>query len=538
MGAAGDMLMAALLELHDNPTDFLSRLNSAGIPGVEVTAKQAMKCGIMGTHVDVMINGQMEEAADGHYHQHEHEHEHEHEHDEHHHHHPHEHEHSEHHDSDDHVNNHNEHHHVHEHEHGEHYHGHEHEHEHGEHHHHHPHEHKHSEHHHSHEKAFGHEHEHVGHHISHGHEHSEHHHNHEHAHGHEHEHSKHHEGHEHDHAHTHTYSHNHTNISSETPPPPHSHNNYSDIEHLIHHLSLPEAVKQNAAAVYKIIAEAESHAHGVPVTQIHFHEVGEMDAVADIVGVCMLIHELAPDVITASPVNVGSGQVRCAHGILPVPAPATAHILRGIPIYSDDSSKGELCTPTGAALLKHFAAQFCKMPVIITGKIGYGMGKKDFEKANCVRAFMGETDDISEEVAEFVCNLDDMTPEAVAFAQQQLFEAGALDVYTTAIGMKKSRAGISLTCMCRVADREKMLPLIFKYTSTLGVREYVSKRYALRKEHSVLQTQYGAVRVKTSRGYGVVKSKPEYDDIAALAKENDLSLSDVIKEVSSTQDVK
>jgi uncharacterized protein (TIGR00299 family) protein len=263
-----------------------------------------------------------------------------------------------------------------------------------------------------------------------------------------------------------------------------------------------------------------------------------MDAVADIVGVCMLMHELSPDVITASPVNVGSGHVRCAHGILPVPAPATAHILRGIPMYSDNSTNGELCTPTGAALLKHFVTAFGKLPAIKTTKIGYGMGKRDFEKANCVRAFLGETDSDSEEVSELVCNLDDMTPEAIAFAQQILFEAGALDVYTTVIGMKKGRVGVSLTCMCRTADKEKMLPLMFKHTSTLGIREYVSKRYTLRKEQSVLQTPHGAVRIKTSGGYGVVKFKPEYDDIAAIARENGMSLREVIEDIDGSRHAK
>jgi len=437
MGAAGDMLMAALLELHDKPKEFLERLNSIGIPNVVVSAEASVKCGIIGTRVKVTVNGQ-EETPDMHEHAHEHahdEHHHEHAHDEHHHEHSH----------DDHP------------------------------HHDHPHEHSHGEHHHNHSHTEHHQHE-------------------------------------------------------------HSHGAYHDIDHLIGHLNVSDAVKQNIRAVYRLIADAESHAHGVPVHQIHFHEVGEMDAVADIAGVCMLIEELAPDAIVASPVNVGSGHVRCAHGILPVPAPATAYILHNVPIYSGQPS-GELCTPTGAALLKHFAREFRAMPLMSVSKIGYGVGKKDFDQANCVRAFLGEADCAGEkisgqeEVVELVCNIDDMTPEAVAFAQQLLFEAGALDVYTAPLGMKKGRAGLSFTCMCNVSDKEKMLPLIFKHTSTLGIREYVCQRHTLQKEQTEVQTKYGPVRIKTASGFGVEKSKPEYDDIAKIAREQNISLRCVLNEI-------
>ena len=399
MGAAGDMLMAALLELHGNPDDFLKRLNSAGIPGVAVTAKPSVKCGITGTCITVTVNGQEENTDSGEHH--------------------------------------------------------------------------------------------------HGHAHDEHHHEHSHEHHHE----------------------------------EHSHGSYHDIGHLIDGLNVSDSVKKNALGVYRLIADAESHAHGVPVEKIHFHEVGEMDAVADIVGVCMLIEELAPDVIAASPVNTGSGQVRCAHGILPVPAPATAYILRNVPMYSDQTD-GELCTPTGAALLKHFAKEFCTMPVIRACGIGYGMGKKDFGKANCVRAYIGETASVHEEVTELVCNLDDMTPESVAFAQQLLFDEGALDVYTTPIVMKKGRAGLSFTCMCRASEKDKMLSLIFRHTTTLGIREYASRRHSLQRNQTEVQTKYGAVSIKTASGFGVHKSKPEYEDIARIARENKISIQDVLKEIN------
>lgn len=170
----------------------------------------------------------------------------------------------------------------------------------------------------------------------------------------------------------------------------HCHNNMTEVEHIISHIKIPDHVKDNALAIYSLIAEAESHVHGKPVNQIHFHEVGTMDAIADITGVCLLMEELNPEQVLASPVHVGSGHVHCAHGILPVPAPATAHILKDVPIYGG-TINAELCTPTGAALLKHFCSGFSSMPVMRVQKIGYGMGKRDFEIANCVRAIYGLT---------------------------------------------------------------------------------------------------------------------------------------------------
>lgn len=171
----------------------------------------------------------------------------------------------------------------------------------------------------------------------------------------------------------------------------HSHNGVAGISRIVNdHLDLPEEVKKDIMSVYDIIASAESRVHGMPVTEVHFHEVGTMDALADVTAVCMLMNRLAPDRVTASPVNTGSGTVKCAHGVLPVPAPATANILMGIPSYSN-GIKSELCTPTGAALLKHFASDFGDMPVMSVSSIGYGMGSKDFETANCVRAMLGQS---------------------------------------------------------------------------------------------------------------------------------------------------
>ena len=359
MGAAGDMLTAALLELLPDKEEFLRELNGLEIPGVTVSGEKIAKCGIQGMQVTVKVNG-TEESEDMHDHVHEHAHDHN---------------------------------------------------------------------------------------CEHTHDHD---HNHIHEHGHIHDTS-----HEQAHVHHHVHSHHH-------------HSGMHEIGHIVQDLPLSEKVKADILAVYSLIAEAESHVHGVPVKEIHFHEVGTMDAIADITAVCLLMDKLAPEKVIVSPVHVGSGHVRCAHGILPVPAPATAYILRNVPIYGG-SIRGELCTPTGAALLKHFASEFGNMPVMKTDAIGYGMGKKDFDTVNCVRALLGETEETGDTIVELQCNLDDITSEAIGFAQEQFFEAGALEVYTIPVQMKKSRPGVLLTVMCREEDKDIMLKLFFRNTTTLEI---------------------------------------------------------------------
>lgn len=430
MGAAGDMLTAALLELHPDPQGFVERMNRLGLPGVVFAAQPAVKCGITGTQVSVTVGGEEEESHDVPLHTHEHSPAHETAQD---------------------------------------------------------------------EAHPGHAHDHV-----HGHDH-------EHTHEHEHEHSH---GHEHSHEHGHGH---------------HHHAGMGDIRHILSHLDIPQPVRQDAEAVYQLIAQAESHAHGRPVEEIHFHEVGTLDAVTDVVAVCWLLHDLAPEQIVASPVHVGCGQVRCAHGILPVPAPATAYILQGVPTYGG-SVQGELCTPTGAALLKHFVQRFGPSPVMRVEKTGYGMGKKDFEAANCVRAMLGQTQEESAAIAQLACNLDDMTPEALGFAQERLWEAGALDVTTAPIGMKKNRPGVQLTCLCRLEDREKLVSVLFAHTTTLGVRESLCTRYTLARSQRTVETEHGPVRVKEARGWGVTREKPEYEDVANIAREQGLTL-DQVKEL-------
>ena len=423
MGAAGDMLMAALLELIPDRQAFIDKMNALNLPGVRVEAEKAVKCGVTGTHMKVTVHGEEEESADENGHDHDHEH-------------------------------------------------------------HHP-----------------HDHDHDG-----GHEH--------HHHGHDHDHE--HEHHHHDDDHGHPHHHHHTSVA--------------DIEGIIDGLDVSGRVKADAKAVYSLIAEAESRVHGHPVSEIHFHEVGTLDAVADVVGVCLLMEMIGAEKITASPVHVGAGYVRCMHGVLPVPAPATALILSGIPTYGGQV-QGELCTPTGAALLKHFASGFGDRPVMAAEAIGYGMGKKDFERANCLRAFLGESEGATEPVTRLECNLDDMTGEDIGFAMQQLFKAGALDVYTQAIGMKKSRPGVLLSVICYPEDAEKLAAVMMKHTTTLGIRRQDMSRYVLDRAIETVQTPYGPVRVKTASGMGVSRCKAEYDDLAALAEQNQVSLETIRKEL-------
>ena len=349
----------------------------------------------------------------------------------------------------------------------------------------------------------------------HAHEHEvhEHHHDHEHEHGHDH----HHDEHEHAHAHTHEHDHDHDGHSHEHH---HHHTHMSDIENIIGGINVSDKVKSDALAVYGLIAEAESKAHGKPITDIHFHEVGTMDAVADIVGVCVLLEQIAPAKIIVSPLATGFGSVRCAHGILPVPAPATASIIEGIPTYSGDV-EGELLTPTGAALLKHFADSFGTRPVMAIEKTGYGMGKKDFAKANMLRTFLGEADNESDKVVEMKFNVDDMTGEEIGYATGVLMESGALDVFTTSVYMKKNRPGILFTVLVKLEDKEKFAKLIFENTTTIGIRFSEIERFKLARREEKVMTKYGEVSFKVSEGFGVTKVKPEFEDIKGMCDQED-----------------
>ena len=404
MGAAGDMLTAALLELTEDRQSFLKRINHLGLPGVKVDAETSVKCGITGTHMKVTVNGEEEESRDAHSSPHEHAH--------------------------------------------------------------------------------------------------------EHSHGQDHEH------HSDDPAHGH-----------------HHHASPADVEELINGLNVSDQVKADAKAVYALIAEAESQVHGHPVSEIHFHEVGTLDAVTDVISVCQLMEDIGAEEVVVSPVHVGSGHVHCMHGILPVPAPATALILKDVPTYGGHI-QGELCTPTGAALLKHFASRFGDRPIMRTKAIGYGMGKKDFEQANCVRAFLGESERQREQITKLECNLDDMTGEDIGFATEQLFQAGAKEVFTQAVGMKKNRPGILLTVLCLTEDADRLAEEMMKHTSTLGIRRQEMSRYVLQRSVETLSISYGEVRMKQASGMGVKRSKPEFEDVAALARKYQVPLRTIREKIT------
>ena len=325
--------------------------------------------------------------------------------------------------------------------------------------------------------------------------------------------------HGHDHHHDHDHDRHHD----------HAHAGLTEIAAVVEGMGLEPPAAEDVMAVYRAIAGAEARVHGAPVEQVHFHELGALDAVADITAVTLLLRAIAPDRIVASPVAVGSGTVRCAHGVLPVPAPATALLLRGIPVLPGEG-EGEKCTPTGAALIGRWAADFGTMPAMTPERFGYGFGTKEFPgRPNCVRAVLGESGaaGAAETVLQLQCNLDDMTPEDVGYALERIYAAGAVEAFTVAAGMKKNRPGVLLTALCRPAEREAVLAAIFAHTGTLGVREAELKRYALQREIETVETALGPVRRKLSRGYGTEKRKWEFDDLAGIAREKGLPISAV-----------
>lgn len=310
----------------------------------------------------------------------------------------------------------------------------------------------------------------------------------------------------------------------------HAHRSLADIETVISGFNLPEAVRQKAKGTYALIAEAESAAHGVAVGEVHFHEVGALDAVMDVTGACYLMELLGPDTVWASAVTVGSGTVDTAHGVLPVPAPATARLLEGMPVAAGDIA-AEMCTPTGAALLRVFAEKFGPMPDGVMLGCGFGCGTKDFPRANCLRAFLLDTAEASggpnDQVVELKANIDDMTGEALGFAMDRLMDAGALDVSYTPVFMKKSRPGVMLACLCRPGDADRLAREMLRHTSTFGVRRTDCGRYAMEVSVERLEGEGGTFLRKTGTGYGLAKSKPEYAPLAELARTEHVPLEHV-----------
>ena len=347
----------------------------------------------------------------------------------------------------------------------------------------------------------------------------------------------------------------------------HAHRDLADIEGIVAGMGLDEAVAAQVLEVYRAIAAAEGEAHGAPAELVHFHELGALDAVADVTASALALRALGAARVAASPVALGGGTVRCAHGVLPVPAPATALLLRGVPAYAGPV-ESELCTPTGAALVHMFVQDFGAMPCMAAQRVGYGFGTKAFpERPNCVRAILGEAEETDgektrradghglapygaeakeadtphqspaataspqgeakEEVIEFSCNLDDMTPEDIGFALERIFAAGALDAWTVAAGMKKNRPGVVLTALCTEQARADVLETMLAHTTTLGVREQTLRRHVLPRELETVQTDFGPVRRKVARIYGAEKAKWEYEDVARIAREQGMTLAEV-----------
>lgn len=314
----------------------------------------------------------------------------------------------------------------------------------------------------------------------------------------------------------------------ETAHQPHRH-----LKHIVEILDgskLSSSVIHKAKRIFTRLAEAEAKVHGTSIEKVHFHEVGAVDAILDVTGAVLALESLGVDRIVASPIPVGSGTVTCDHGIMPVPAPATAELLRGVPIAPTEET-GELTTPTGAAILTTLADAFGPMPDMRIERIGYGAGTRDGRtRPNVLRVMLGSTAAAGEtdEVAVLETNLDDATPEVIAHAMDRLFEAGALDVYTLPIQMKKGRGGTMLCVLCDTERAGELESLLFVETPTFGVRRTTMRRAKLSRRLETIETEYGTIRIKVGTREGVTTSAPEYEDCRAAAQAHHVALRTVM----------
>ncbi|WP_059173449.1 nickel pincer cofactor biosynthesis protein LarC [Bacillus sp. FJAT-27445] len=465
-GISGDMTLSALIDLGADVDYIVAHLKKLPIDEFEMNVRQVNKNGISAKLLDLRF-AHGNEVGHGHNKEHGNEH-----------------------DS----------------EHGLDHHGHKHSHNH-EHEHSHNHEHEHS---HNHEYGHSHNHEHK---HSHSHEHEQ---NHKHEHNHNHEHELLHDhGHGHSHDHNHAHSHHHDEASSHG----HFHRKASSILEMIQESTLPQRVKDRSTAVFQVIAEAEGKIHGMSPEDVHFHEVGAMDSIIDIIGVCLALESLGIDKVIAAPVPTGYGKIMIAHGLYPVPAPATSEILTDIPL-SDFQAKGELTTPTGAGFLKALASEFGHLPGLPVRKIGYGAGKKNFAHPNVLRAFLfdAETSTQRETIVVLECQVDDMTGEMLGFTMDRLLANGALDVFFTPVTMKKSRPGVLLTVLAKPLDSEKIEGLLLRETSTFGVRKKEWMRSILQRRFQTVETPYGSLKVKIGfSGKEIYKAVPEYEEVRKVA---------------------
>lgn len=307
------------------------------------------------------------------------------------------------------------------------------------------------------------------------------------------------------------------------------HRHYSDIRKLIDKSSLGAETKDRAQAIFAALAEAEASIHGVPVDKVHFHEVGAVDSIVDIVGAAVCLTEMGIEKVFASAVNTGHGSVATEHGRLPVPAPATARLLTGVPVYSD-GPPGELATPTGAAILKACAGSFGPLPAMTVERIGHGAGERDLPgRPNVMRIFIGDTGEAAppggsggvDRLVELRTNIDDMSPEALAVAVGLLFEGGALDVSVTPMQMKKGRPGVELAVLVRPDMMEEAERIVFRHTSTLGIRRYEVDRVSLPRTAGRVKTQYGTIEVKKAAlPGGGTRVAPEYESVKKAAEKH------------------
>jgi hypothetical protein len=307
-------------------------------------------------------------------------------------------------------------------------------------------------------------------------------------------------------------------------PEEHEHRTFRDIEAILAASPYSERVKSAVLAVFRRLAVAEAGVHGVDVEAVHFHEVGALDSILDLTGSVLALELLGVDVVSASPVPLGRGTLECAHGVMPVPAPATLACLAGIPCVPGVND-GEVTTPTGAAFIAELASEFGDLPPCRPRAVGYGAGSRERGRApNLLRVVLGERDDAETgEIVRLECNLDDMNPQFAGFLMERLFEAGALDVGFTPIQMKKNRPGTQICVICRPADLAALRDVVFAETTTIGVRFCRMGRWELRRDWTTVATPYGEIRIKHAGG----KSAPEYEDCAAAARRHGVPLREV-----------
>jgi len=315
------------------------------------------------------------------------------------------------------------------------------------------------------------------------------------------------------------------------------HRHLHHVEEIINNSTLSETVKANSLKIFKLIAYAEAKVHQIPVERVHFHEVGALDSIADIVGAAICLDLLKVDKVISSPIQLGGGMVKCAHGMMPVPAPATALIVENIPVRTG-LVQHEATTPTGAAILVAMVDEFTQEISFPISKTAYGIGQRDVsEVPNVLRVYLSETNEIEQDVKEEMatvleCNIDDMNPERYDFVMDQLFAAGASDAWLAPVIMKKSRPANQLNVLCQANKVDRMKEIIFTQTTTIGLREYSIKKSVLPREEIIAETKYGKVRVKQCLFKGkVVRSKPESDDCRAIALRENISMDEVEREV-------